>query len=87
MKMSLCNNSDNMIGIVKVYKQIYFTCKYNTNMVKYGLRIQESNTDETPLQYWRIAEDNMVVEVPHQHALSLRDITIYIILVERRFDK
>lgn len=29
-------------------------------MVKYGLRIQESNMDETPLQYANIAEDNMV---------------------------
>ena len=43
--------------------------------------------DEAPLQYASIAEDNMVSEVPHQHALSLRDITIYIILVERGFDK
>ena len=56
-------------------------------MVKCGLRIQESYMDETPLQYWRIAEDNMVSGVPHQHALSLRDITIYIILVKRGFDK
>ncbi len=42
------------------FMEIYFACKYNTNMVKYGLRIQESNMDETPLQYANIAEDNMV---------------------------
>lgn len=56
-------------------------------MVKYSLRIQESNMDETPLQYANIAEDNMVALVPHQHALSLRDITISIILAKQWFDK